>query len=1695
MNLIKTLRMSALFVCLNAVLLTGAAAQDNGALEYTFETISVPGVDFLSLTASSDYEDYAGYTRNADGKEVGFTLIDGVFKTYDFPGSKKTRFFALGNNGNAAGYYEDSEGRHRGVVLENGELRQYDFPGSIETEIYGISDATGAMTGQFVGEDGVRRGFTGERVVEIPGATATYADFINSHGVLVGSYTDENGIFHLYIEYMGEWSSYPIQNAEQFEYAFVHGVTDLFTAIFRAKKLGDVPRTFVGQIAPESELRVPGAVVTEGWNINQDHSVVGYYETADGKRHGFAANPVDELDYVYETIEVPGVDFLAVAASSDFQDYAGFTRNADGKEVAFTLIDGVFEMYDFPGSQKMHFYALGNNGNAAGYYVDSEGKHRGVVLENGDLRPYDFPGSVETEIWGISDTTGGLTGNFVGADGVRRGFTHDEIVEVPGAVATYADFVSPEGVMVGSYIDADGVYHPYRSDLNDGNIVTFDLQAAESFEYYFVHGAADLAPHLRQSQMHLMRSKKIGDVPRTHVGDVFGKRQELQFPGSVWTQGYNINADLSVVGYYEAADGSLHSFVARLVREAPEPPPDDDNYTFEPIHVPGVDFLSVTASSDFEDYAGYTRNAIGKEIAFTLIDGVFTTYDFPGSQKTHFYALGNNGTAAGHYMDSGGLYHGVVLENGELRQYDFPNSVQTEIYGISDSTGAMTGNFVGEDGVRRGFSGDTIVEFPGAAETYADFVSGLGNVVGSYVDADGGYNAYLRGPGGSFATLDIPAVSNLEYFYLHGINDALVAVGRAKAVGDVPRTYVGNPLNLKELRVPYSVTEGWNINQDGSVVGHYDSDGRRLGFIARPKEASPPGVPHPKLTYRFETIEVPGVDFLAVTASSDFEDYAGNTPGPDGKMVGFTLIDGVFTTYDFPGSQGVYFYALGNDGKAAGHYLDSDGLYHGVILENGELRQYDFPGAVQTEIYGLSDSTGALTGNFIDASGVRRGFSGDAIVEAPGASATYADFVSWTGHIVGSYVDADGVYHAYMRSSLGRFLSIDLPNAANLEYFFLHGLNNARFVVGRAKAVGDVPRTYVGSPLNLKELHVPDSVSTEGWNINQDGSVVGHYDSADGRRHGFIARPVPADPEPEPPSIEGYYTFESIDVPGIDFLEVAASNDFGGVAGNTRIPGSRKTVGFTLIDGVFKTYDFPGSQRIYFYALGNDGRAAGHYRDSDGIYHGVVLENGELRQYDFPGAVETHIYGISDATGAFSGNIVDEAGVSRAFSGDLVISVPGAINTYGDFVNAEGAVVGSYIDADGMFHGFIRDPDGSFTNIDLPEMQNLQYLFVNTITDAGVVGFRAKAANDILRSYILLPNGSLHEIRFPGSVITAVRNVNQDGSIVGFYDTPDGRRHGFFGRPVNKELSDLFGNAYTVALAKGLNMITVPLKPPAPMNAKALAGLAGSTTVIKLDEAKQRFVGWTPGATNDGFAIEGGKGYIVNVPTARHFAFAGAPWTDPADTAQGAPPLSTDNIQSAWAFVVSGRLEGKRALDGYHVVVRNRRTNETFSAPVQDGYFAAATADLSRQSVVEAGDAMELRVVGPDGNIESQTFRFDVTSEHLANAVLPVRLYGVGKPSQNRLLQNYPNPFNPETWIPYQLAEDSDVTIQIYDASGRLIRSLALGYQPAGFYNSRGRAAYWDGRNAVGELVASGVYFYHLKTPAFRQTRRLLILK
>ena len=109
---------------------------------------------------------------------------------------------------------------------------------------------------------------------------------------------------------------------------------------------------------------------------------------------------------------------------------------------------------------------------------------------------------------------------------------------------------------------------------------------------------------------------------------------------------------------------------------------------------------------------------------------------------------------------------------------------------------------------------------------------------------------------------------------------------------------------------------------------------------------------------------------------------------------------------------------------------------------------------------------------------------------------------------------------------------------------------------------------------------------------------------------------------------------------------------------------------------------------------------------------------------------------------------------------------------------------------------------------------------------------------------------------------------------------------------------------------------------------------------------------------------------------------------------------------------------------------------------------------------------------------------------NVLKSILPERL-----PTQTQLLANYPNPFNPETWIPFQLAQDSTVTAKIYDVTGKQIRMIQLGYVQAWNYVESSKAIYWDGRTDIGEHVSSGTYFYQIEAGDYMETRKMVILK
>ena len=260
------------------------------------------------------------------------------------------------------------------------------------------------------------------------------------------------------------------------------------------------------------------------------------------------------------------------------------------------------------------------------------------------------------------------------------------------------------------------------------------------------------------------------------------------------------------------------------------------------------------------------------------------------------------------------------------------------------------------------------------------------------------------------------------------------------------------------------------------------------------------------------------------------------------------------------------------------------------------------------------------------------------------------------------------------------------------------------------------------------------------------------------------------------------------------------------------------------------------------------------------------------------------------------------------------------------------------------------------------------------------------------------------------------------------------------------------------------------------------------------EEAPAEEVAEEPAAAEEAPAEE-----VAEEPAAEEEAPAEEVAEEPAaeeEEAPAAPALST--YKSAWAFIVTSDIQGMDTGTAYTLVAENLRTGTIATENVTNAArrSSAVWADLNRKSVVEAGDRLKVALYDDRGSIVSGPFQRTVTTMDIRNAFLSLQLnVGDVQPQDTLLAQNFPNPFNPETWIPYQLSKATEVKIDIYDISGHLVRSLDLGWKPLGAYMTPSGAAYWDGKNAVGERVASGIYFYTLQTSDFAATRRMVILK
>ena len=207
----------------------------------------------------------------------------------------------------------------------------------------------------------------------------------------------------------------------------------------------------------------------------------------------------------------------------------------------------------------------------------------------------------------------------------------------------------------------------------------------------------------------------------------------------------------------------------------------------------------------------------------------------------------------------------------------------------------------------------------------------------------------------------------------------------------------------------------------------------------------------------------------------------------------------------------------------------------------------------------------------------------------------------------------------------------------------------------------------------------------------------------------------------------------------------------------------------------------------------------------------------------------------------------------------------------------------------------------------------------------------------------------------------------------------------------------------------------------------------------------------------------------------------------------------------AWDVNMDGQTDVKDILIVTTAMVLKQTPADNPRADVNgDGVINQADVEIITEHFGEPNTtAAPKNVVLPTGvthNIIAQTLDILLTMDNTTPGILQSiaileNILAAFVPERTALLPNYPNPFNPETWIPYHLAKPATVTLTLYSADGRVVRTLALGHQPAGIYQTHSRAVYWDGKNEVGEPVASGIYFITLTANNFTTTRKMLLMK
>lgn len=302
----------------------------------------------------------------------------------------------------------------------------------------------------------------------------------------------------------------------------------------------------------------------------------------------------------------------------------------------------------------------------------------------------------------------------------------------------------------------------------------------------------------------------------------------------------------------------------------------------------------------------------------------------------------------------------------------------------------------------------------------------------------------------------------------------------------------------------------------------------------------------------------------------------------------------------------------------------------------------------------------------------------------------------------------------------------------------------------------------------------------------------------------------------------------------------------------------------------------------------------------------------------------------------------------------------------------------------------------------------------------------------------------------------------------------------------------------SIDLSAGQNLVGVPLQNSSFANISDLLGIPGVSSIIAANAGEFVLVGAT-GDAGDG-PIRGDQSYILIAGEESSTEVQGDAWRT-VSNGSAAPPAvmgyqsgTQTPVLNVQGIVVDEAQELPK--DGIRLTVENLSTGASLNTDLgdEDGY-GLTLVDLIDHAA-RVGDVLEVTAESPNPLLGIRPVRHIVTTDDVKTSRISLPdlvVYEI--PALTELLPNFPNPFNPETWIPFRLAEDASVALTIYESTGRLVRTIEIGFTPAAIYESRSKAIYWDGRNNFGEQVASGIYFYHLDAESFSATRKMVILK